>query len=177
MAAKESTKKTGVNKGIEKGVSTQQFKDMVICKKCGKEVEFTLGSQLFLKCPRCNARIERDLKKEEKKAKKIIKWDILRRSKKAQLSFGFTLTILALVYNTIGFFAGMFDEMWWLGLFSVPFVILSYFLMKGTRKGSASVKYRFYAWLALIINLCVLLVIIATSVPLIADELHEFIGK
>ena len=180
--AEKGPKKTGVNKGIEKGVSTEQFKDEVVCKKCGKEVQFTLGSQLFLKCPRCNARVERDIKREEKQAKKIIKWDILRRSKKAQLSFGFMLTILAIGYNVLGFFLGWFGDAWvtngwWFGLLSIPFVIISYFCIKGTKKGSASAKYRFYARLALIVNFIALLIIVATCVPFVSDKVHEFLGK
>jgi len=179
MAKKKdkAPKKTGINKGIEKGVSEQQFKDRVICKKCDKAIDFNLGSKLFIKCPRCDARVERDLKDEEKKAKKIIKWDILRRSKKAQLSFGFTLTVLALAYNIAGFFAGWFEPHWWFGLFSIPFVVISYFCIKGTKKGSASAKYRFYAWLALIVNFVALLIIIATSAPYLSEKIHEFLGR
>ena len=182
MADKPAPKKTGVNKGIEKGVNEQQFQDKVICKKCGKEVDFTLGSTLFLKCPRCDARVERDLKKEEKKANKIIKWDILWRSKKAQLSFGFTLTLLAAGYNILGFFLGWFQDTWvnngwWFGLFSAPFIIISYFCIKGTKTGSASLKYRFYARLALIVNFAALLVIIATTVPFLSDKISEFFGR
>ena len=176
MAKKPSTKKTGVNKGIEKGVSTEQFKDLVICKKCGKEVEFTLGSTLFLKCPRCNARVERDIKREEKQAKKIIKWDILRRSKKAQLAFGFFLTVLAAGYNILGFFLGWFEPNWWMGLFSIPFIIIAYFCIRGTKTQSASKKYKFYAWLAGWVVLAAIIVVVATTVPAIADWIRDFLG-
>ena len=176
MAKKPAPKKTGINKGIEKGVSEAQFQDKVICKKCGKEIEFTLGSQLFLKCPRCNARVERDIKKEEKQAKKIIKWDVLRRSKKARLSFGFLLTVLSLKFNIIGFFSGWFDVNWWLALLPLPFVIVSHLCAMGTKTG-ASAKYRFYARLALIVNFVAILVIAATSTPFISDMINDFIGR
>jgi|GEM_PF-1704571 len=178
----KAPKKTGVNKGIEKGVAEEQFTDKVICKKCGKEIGFTLGSELFLKCPRCGARVERDIKAEEKKAKKIIKEDVLRRSKKAQLSVGFGLTLIALAYNIVGFFSGWFADAWvtngwWFELFSVPLVLFSFFLIKDTKETSASAKYRFFARLALIINFVAMLVIAATTVPYLADKIHEFLGK
>ena len=174
----DAPKKTGVNRGIEKGVATQQFESRVICKKCGKDVEFTLGSELFVRCPRCNKRMERDLKQENKKANRIISLDILRRSKRAQLSLGFFLTVAVLVYNIVGFLTDLFaGGNWWLGLLGIPFIVLSYFLIKGTKTGSASAKYRFYARLALIVNFAVLLVIIATSVPLFADWIREFLGR
>ena len=177
MAKEKAPKKTGINKGIEKGVSEEQFKDRVICKKCGKEIDFTLGSKLFLKCPRCAARVERNLKDEEKKAKKVIKWDILRRSKKAQLSFGFTVMLLAVGYNILGFFQGWFDPNWFFGLFSLPFIVLSYFCIRGTKTGSASLKYRFYARLALIVNFVALLIIIATCAPFLSDKINELLGR
>ena len=174
---KKPPKKTGVNKGIEKGVSEQQFQDKVICKKCSKEIEFTLGSQLFLKCPRCNYRMERCLDDENKKANRIIKWDVLRRSKKAQLSLGFTLTVLVLAFNIMGFFFGWFTGgMWWLGLLGIPLLVVSAICIAGTRKNSASGKYRFYAWLAGLVNAVALLIVVASCAPYLSDKIRDFFG-
>ena len=171
------SKKTGINKGIQKGVEAEKFYDKVICKKCHKEVEFLMGSELFLKCPRCAARVERDIKQEEKQVKKIISLDILRRSKRAQLALGFTLMAMAVGYAVIGFFTGLFDPHWWLGLIAIPFLILSFFLIRGTKKGSASAKYRFYAWLALWVNLAALIIVVALSVPTSVQWINEFLGR
>jgi DNA-directed RNA polymerase subunit RPC12/RpoP len=173
--AKSSTKKTGVNAGIEAGIPEQRFSGKVICKKCGKEVEYTLGSRLFEKCPRCGARMERDIAKEEQQAGKIVKADILSRSKRTQLHIGFLLTAAAIVYNITGFFTHLFDgQMWWLALVSLPFVVVSFFLMRGTRTGSASKLYRFYAWLALVVNFVAILLIIATAVPPVSEAAQKF---
>ena len=178
MAVKDKApKKTGVNKGIEKGVNEEQFNDKVICKKCGKEIEFTLGSQLFVKCPRCGKRMERNLKHENKKANRIIKWDLLRRSKKAQLSFGFTLIVLALIFNIVAYFAGWFTEYWWIRFASVPFLVLAFFCIRGTRHGSAMKRYKFYAWLALWVNLGALLLVIALTVPFFYEFIDKILGR
>ena len=171
-------KKTGINKGVEKGVSEKQFRDKVFCHKCGKEVGITLGSEMFMKCPRCNTAMERDMGAEKKKVRRIIKLDILRRSKKAQLSFGFTLTLLVLGYNILGYFMDWFRGDWWLiGLASVPFLVISYCFIRGTRKSSASAKYRFYAWLALLVNFAALLVVVASCVPWVVDFVDGFLGR
>ena len=176
-APKKNPPKTGVNKGIEKGVAEQEFQDKVICKKCDKAIEFTLGSKLFVKCPRCNTRVERNLKHENKKANKIIRWDILRRSKKAQLSFGLFLVILGAGFNVLNFFLGWLPaNLWWLGFVSLPFILLGGLCIKGTRKNSASAKYRFYAWLAGWIVLGALILVIITTVPTIADWLKDLLG-
>jgi len=178
MAKKDKApKKTGVNKGIEKGVEKEQFKDEVVCKKCGKEIEFTLGSKLFVKCPRCNARVERDLKAENKKANKIIKWDILRRSKKAQLSVGFFLTLLGLALNVAAYAANLWTPYWWIRFATVPFVVLGYFCIRGTKKNSASAKYKFYAWLALWVNLAALLLIVVLTVPFLYEYLDKILAR
>jgi len=170
MTAKKQTvgavKATGVNKGIKHGVEAEQFEGRVICKKCGKDIEFTLGSELFLKCPRCRNKVERDLKSENKESKKIIKFDLLRRSKKYLLHFGVLLTALALTYNIFGFFSSLFaNHGWWLALVSLPLVALSVACTRITRLKSASKKYRFFAWLAIGLNLAALAVICITALP------------
>ena len=175
MATKKAPKKTGVNKGIEKGVSEEQFNGKVICKKCGKEVEFTLGSKLFVKCPRCNARVERDLKSENKKANKIIKWDILRRSKKAQLAFGLFLVVLGAGFVVLNFFLNFLGDMWWLGFAGLPFILVGALFIMITRKNSASKKYKFYAWLAGWIVLAAIAVTLI-SIPAVADWARGVLG-
>jgi uncharacterized C2H2 Zn-finger protein len=174
MAKKDKTTPTGVNQGLKQGLTPDDFKSRVICKKCGKDIEFTLGSELFVRCPRCNAKIERDLATENKEAKKIIKFDIFRRSKRYHLHIGFIFTLIALAYNTVGFFAGLFaGDMWWLALVSLPLVLLSYALVRVTRYKSASRKYRFFAWLALILNTVALAAVVITAVPYINEKLMD----
>jgi len=168
-------KKTGVNKGIEKGVAEKEFEDRVICKKCGKGIDFTLGSKLFVKCPRCNARVERNLKHENKKANKIIKWDILRRSKKAQLIFGLFWVILGAGFVIANFFLDFLGDLWYLGFLALlPIFLGSYFIMI-TRKNSASKKYKFYAWLAGWLVLAAIAVT-AISVPAVADWARDLLN-
>jgi DNA-directed RNA polymerase subunit RPC12/RpoP len=173
----KALKKTGVNKGIEQGMSPEDFSDMVVCKKCGKDVEFTLGSKLFMKCPRCGARIERNLKKEEQQAKGIIKDDIKRRNKHAWLSVGFFLTIVSIAYSIAGFFTNLFlNGDWYLALFALPLIVISYFCMRRTRDHSASRLFRFYARLALIVNFVALALIIVTAWPWLTDKVMDLLG-
>jgi len=182
MSAKKqpTNKPTGVNKGIKEGIDPSEFKGRVICKKCGKDIEFTKGSTLHLKCPRCQSKVERDLKAENKEAEKIIKYDILRRAKKYSLQFGFVLTCIAIAYNIVGYLTewfGMGPTHWWLGLMSIPIVLLSFAFTRITRLKSASKKYRFFAWLALILNIVAVLVIVITSVPYLSEKLTEAYEK
>ena len=180
MSAKKesSNKPTGVNKGIQEGIDPSEFQSRVICKKCGKDIEFTMGSTLHLKCPRCGSKIERDLARENKEAEKIVKYDIMRRAKKYSLQFGFVLTCIAIAYNIVGFFTEWFKSgYWWLGFMSIPLVLLSFAFTRITRLKSASKKYRFFAWLALILNVVAVLVIIVTSVPYINEKLVELYEK
>lgn len=178
MSAKKTKppKKTGVNKGIEKGVDPEKFYEKVICKKCGKEIEILLEGKYFQKCPRCEARVERNLKQEGKQAKRIIVLDILRRSKRAQLHLGFFLTLVSLAFSITGFFTGIFLPRWWLALVTLPLVVLGYFCMLGTRQKSASKKYKFYAWLALIINFVAFGLIVITAVPLFNEFFCGLLG-
>lgn len=172
----KAPKKTGVNKGIQKGVTEAQFNDKVICKKCGKEIEFTLGSQLFVKCPRCNKRMERNLKEENRRANRIIKWDILRRSKKAQLIFGLFWVIAGAGFNILNFFfAWIPANLWGLGFLTLPLIMLGAYFIMITRKTSASKKYKFYAWLAGWIVLAALAVTLI-SIPAVADYVRDFLG-
>jgi len=170
---KKAPKKTGVNKGIQKGVNEEQFEDRVICKKCGKAVDFTLGSKLFVKCPRCNARVERDLKAENRKANKIIKWDILRRSKKAQLIFGLFLVILGAGFNVINFFITRIPD--WYGLLALILIFPGAYFIMITRKKSASKKYKFYAWLAGWLVLAAIAVTLL-SIPYVANWARDLLG-
>ena len=169
----KAPKKTGVNKGIEKGVAEEKFDSRVICKKCGKEIDFTLGSKLFIKCPRCNARVERCLKAENKQAKKIISLDILSRSKRLYLALGLVLVILGGGFNVLNFFFGWIPQ--WYGLLTLPLIFIGAFFIMITRWKSASKKYKFYAWLAGWIVLAAILVTL-TSIPYIANEVRGWLG-
>lgn len=176
MAEKKAPKKSGVNKGIEKGVAEEKFEDRVICKKCGKGVDFTIGSKLFLKCPRCNTRVERNLKSENKKANKIIRWDVFLRSKKTQLVFGLILVILGAGFNILNFFFEWIPaNLWGLGFLTLPFIFLGAYSITYTRRNSASKKYKFYAWLSGWIVLAAVIVTLI-SIPAIADWVREFLG-
>jgi len=168
-------KKTGVNKGMSRGVTPQQFDEKVFCNKCHKEVEVKLGSELFLKCPRCNDKLERNLQQEQKQIKKIIHLDILRRSKRAQLITGWFLLTLALVYNIVGFLVGWFNTHWWLGFASIPFVILAFFMFRVARKKSASKVHKAFAWFATIDVIVVLAVIMFTTIPYLQDLTNQFL--
>jgi len=173
---KAPPKKTGVNKGIEKGVSEEKFDGRVICKKCGKEINFTLGSKLFVKCPRCNARVERDLKQENKKANRIISLDILSRSKRLYLAVGLVIVILGAGFNIFNFFYPVIPaNLWGLGFCTLPFIFLGAFFIMVTRWKSASKRYKFYAWLAGWIVLAAIAVTLI-SIPYIADWARDLIG-
>jgi len=175
-ANQKAPKKTGVNKGIQKGVSEDQFQDRVICKKCGKEIDFTLTSQLFVRCPRCNKRMERCLKDEHKRANKIIKWDILRRSKKAQLIFGLFLVIAGAGFNVLNFFFEWIPaNLWGLGFLTLPIIFWGAYFIMITRRQSASKKYKFYAWLSGWIVLAAVAVTLI-SIPYIAHQVQELFG-
>jgi len=176
MADKKAPKKTGVNKGIEKGVAEEKFEDRVICKKCGKAVDFTIGSKLFIKCPRCNTRVERCLKAENKKANRIIKIDVLLRSKKTQLIFGLALVILGAGFNVLNFFFEWIPaNLWALGFLTLPFIFLGAYSIMYTRKNSASKKYKFYAWLSGWLALAAIVVTLI-SIPAVADWVRELFG-
>jgi len=173
---KKAPKKTGVNKGIEQGMSPEQFESRVICKKCGKDIEFTLGSKLFLKCPRCNARVERCLKDENKKAKRIISLDILSRSKRLCLVIGLALVILGAGFNIFNFFYPVIPaNLWGLGFLTLILIFPGAFFITVTRYKSASKKYRFYAWLSGWIVLAAVVVTLI-SIPYIATWARELIG-
>ena len=174
---KKAPPKTGVNKGIQKGVREEKFDDKVICKKCGKEITFTLGSKLFIKCPRCAGRVERCLKEENKRANKIIKWDILRRSKKAQLIIGLFFVILGTGFNALNFFVQFWTgNLQYIGFATLPLILFGGFCIMWTRKTSASKKYKFYAWLAGWIVLAAIVVVVATSVPYLAENVRDWLG-
>ena len=172
------TNPTGVNKGIEKGVATSQFEGRVICKKCGKDIEFTLGTELHRKCPRCGAVVERNIKHEEHQAGKIIKWDILRRSKKTWLLFGLFLAGVAVAYNIAGFFTCLFaDGRWWLALMSIPFIVGAYFCIRVTRKKSASGKYKFFAWTAGGVLILAAALVVVTAIPELSEKVKDLVNR
>jgi len=158
--------KTGINKAIDKDLPTQDFKDKVVCKKCGKVTEYTKGVKMYTRCPLCNEPLERDLVKEEKEGKAIIKYSLLRRSKRYFIYIGLVLTAISIAYNVIGFFTQLFDNgFWWLALMSLPLVIISAVLSTYARFKSSMKRYRFMSWLIVVINIVALAAIAVTAVP------------
>jgi len=178
MAKQKSSTPSGVNKGIQQGMQPEDFRGRVICKKCGKDIEFTLESELFQKCPRCKNKVERCLDAEGQEAKKIIKFDLLRRSKKYLLHIAIFIVSLAIAYNITGFFAGLFAEnLWWLGLLSLPLVAVSYIFARVGMKKSAAKRYKVLGWIAVGLNLVALALIVVTAVPYINERLMALYGR
>jgi hypothetical protein len=165
--------KTGVNKGIAQGMDKEQFEGKVICKKCGKDIEYTLGSTLFLRCPRCNKRLERCLKDEDKKAKKLISLDIMSRSKRMWLAIGLALVLIGAGFNILNFFMALIPD--WYGLLALVLIIPGAFFIMVTRWKSASKRYKFYAWLAGWIVLAAIAVTLV-SIPYIANWCRDTLG-
>jgi len=167
-------KPTGINKVISKGAPQDEMHGRVICKKCGKDIEFKKTVRVHMTCPRCNEALERSLDSEYKQARKIISYDFFRRNKKYFLYLGLALTAGALAWNIIGFFTQLFaNHGFWLGLLSIPLVVLSLAVTNYPRLKSASKKYRVLTWLMLMLNVIAVVAIIITSVPYINERLAE----
>jgi len=166
---------TPINKALDKGISKEDFKSNVICKKCGKDIEFLKTVELHLKCPRCKTPLERDLAKENKHGKKVINYDFFRRNKKYFLYVGLISTALALVYNIGGFFLQLFAQHgFWYALISAPFVLISLTFTSITRLKSKSKKHRILEWTLLILNIIAIVAIIITVIPPLNDKLLEW---
>lgn len=163
-------KKSQVNRGIKKGVDTELFKDHVICTKCGKDVEFTLESQLFVNCPRCGKKLERNLKKETAEGKQVIREDIKRRGKGAILSFASFLTFVGLIYLGVALFTGLIADNWLFAMIPLPLFIISLITTIMLKK-SVSLKVRLGCKIMFIINI----VLIAAAVAVIFDPIREFL--
>ena len=159
---------------IKNDEQKQELKSRVICKNCGKDVEFTKTSQLHRTCPRCKAPLDRDIAKEQKQVKGIINFDFLRKAKRYFLFFAFALSCIAIGYNCILFFTQVFsDKGWWIALMSIPLVVLSIIFSSSIRLKSTSKKMRVFSWLVLILNIVAIAAIVVTSVPQINDKLTE----
>jgi len=169
-------KPTGVNKAIQQGTPIEKLESRVICKNCGKDIEFKKTVRLHLKCPRCSQPLERDINKEYKQANRIIRYDLFRRSKKYFLHIGLVFAAIALAYNIIGFFTQVFaNHGWWLALVSIPFVLLSLFLMSYARlKNTTSKKLRILSWSIIILNFLAVAAIVITAVPYLNERLLEW---
>jgi len=164
-------KVTQVNKGIKKDVATELFKEIVVCNKCDKEVEFTLESQLFLNCPRCGKKLQRNLKKEVKEGKQIIKEDIKRRGKGEILAFTTFLTVVGLTYLIVALFTGLIAKTWLFSLIPLPLFFIALISNIVTSK-SISVKIRFFSKIMLIVNA----VMIAVAILAIFPEVRDIVG-
>ena len=105
---------------------------------------------------------------------KVIKYDLLRVSKKYLLYIGFALTGLAITYCIVGFFSEWFtSRFWWLALLAIPFVVLSFLCIRITKLKSASKRYQVFAWLALSVNIVAIAIITVTAIPEINSKFHE----
>jgi len=174
---KINSAKKGGSVPVRSDAEKQALKDRVICKKCGKDVEYTKAVEMHQNCPRCKAPLGRDLKEENKQAKRIINYDLLMRLKKYFLFFAFVLTTIAIAFNSILFFTQVFaNRGWWIALMSLPLVGLSFlFMLSGALKlKSKSKKLRFFSWLVIILNIVAISAIVITAVPQLNDKLLEW---
>jgi len=171
----KNTKPTGINKVIEKGAPEQEMQGRVICKNCGKDINFTKTVRLHLNCPRCNAALERNIDQEYKQAKRVINYDFYLRNKKYFLYLGLVLASMALAFNTIGFFTQLFvNGRFWIALLSLPFVLINIAIIHFPRLKSQSRKHKILAWLLLVLNILAILAIIATAIPQLNDAIYRW---
>ena len=152
----------------------QAMKNRLICKKCGKDVEYTNTIEIHTNCPRCRAPLGRDLGKEHKQAKRVYMYDFLRRNKKYFLYISIFLTIFAIGYNVVGFFAQLFSKHgWYFALLSIPFVVFSSLATSALFLKTSSRKIRILSLIAIILNLIAIAAIVVTSVPELNEKLME----
>ena len=166
-----SSKPSQVNKGIKKGVETELFKEIVICNRCDKEVEFTLESELFRKCPRCGKKLDRNIKKETKEGKKVIKEDIKRRGKGKILAFANFIAFVGFVYLIVALATNLIASSWWYALIPQPLFIVS-LISTFITKQSVSMKVRFYSRILFIVSIVLIVIAVAAIFP----EIRGLIG-
>lgn len=156
-------------------VSPDDIKGRIICKKCGKDIEYTKGVELFKNCPRCHAPLERNLEKENKDVKKVINYDLTKRLKKYLLFPALFLAGLALAYSIVGFFTELFaNHGWWLAFVSLPLIIVSMLLTKFPRLKTTSKKYKVFSWIAFVLNIIAFAAFIVTVIPDVNAKLLEW---
>jgi phage FluMu protein Com len=159
------TKPKGVNEGLKKGMDKKEFQDRVLCKTCGKDIEFTKGMNLFLKCPRCKKPLERSLKQEVKQSNQIIYYDFIRKNRRYFVFVGIALALIAIAYNIVGYLCCLFDnDMWWLALMSLPLVAISCLLTFYTRFKNTTHKYAIMSWVLLGLNIGATVLIIVSAI-------------
>ena len=152
----------------------EAIKGRVICKKCGKDVEFTKTSELHQLCPRCKTPLDRNLAKEGKELKRIIYYGFFRRYKKFFLFVAVVMTAAALAFNIIGFLTQWFSSReWWMSMLSIPFVLLSSLMSCTGSFRSTSKKFRVFSWIAVSLNIIAAIAIVITSVPQLNDMLYK----
>jgi len=172
MNAKQ--KPTGINEGIKKGISVDEFAGRVICKKCGKDVEFKKTVKLHMDCPRCKTPLERNINQEYKQSKKIITYDFFRRNRKNFLYLSLFLTAIAITFNVVGFFTQLFYNYgWWWALVTIPLVITSISLTHFPRLKSESKKHRILTWLLCVLFVVAISAIVITAVPYLSERLVD----
>ena len=148
----------------------------IICKKCGKDVEFTKTVTVHLDCPRCKAPLGRDLKQEGKDVnrseRKEITYAFLRQYKKYFLFFALIATITAITLNCIFFFTQVLEKYGW--TISVPFVVFSLACSGTLGFKSSSRKIRVLSWIVILLNAAAIACIIMTSIPSFNDSVREW---
>jgi len=173
MVASKPKKPTEVAEDPKEVTDVQE---RVICEKCGKDIEITEGASPQ-KCPRCESTIECGGARPNKLIERIIKYDLLRRSKKYVVHFAVVLVGLAIAFNITGFFTGLFSNgFWWLALLSLPLVAVSYVFARVAMKKAVARRYKVLAWIVVGLNAFALACVVVTSVPyineLLMDALH-----
>ena len=160
---------------IENDAQKKELKSRVICKSCGKDIEFTKTSELHMNCPRCKAPLNRDIAKENKAVKRIINFAFLRKMKRYFLFYAFLFSSIAIAYNCILFFTQVFaDHGWWIALMSIPLVVLSIIFSTSIRLKSTSKRMRVFSWLIILLNIIAVLAVVITAVPQLNDKLLEW---
>ena len=155
---------------------TDKITEVIICRKCGKDVEITKGVTVFTNCPRCGAPLGRDLMAENNEIKAVetkrIRYAFFKRIKKYFLPFSLALTCVALGYSIIGFFAGLFHKYgWFLGLAVLPLTVISAVITDYERIKSLPVYYRYMAYALIALNVLSLILIAVTSIPAVNNLL------
>jgi hypothetical protein len=150
----------------------------IVCKNCGKDFKYTKSVELHQQCPRCNAPLGRDLKKEEKDVKRtsrrVIIYDFLKRNKKYLLFVGIIMTVTAIAWNVLGYFLELFPKYgWWIALMSLPFIALSFICSSTISLKSTSTKIRIFSWLAVILNVIAIAAVIVTAIPELNQKLLD----
>ncbi|MCL2228591.1 MAG: hypothetical protein FWC00_02045 [Firmicutes bacterium] len=169
------------NKGrsvpIKNEAMKQELKSRVICKTCGKDIEFTKTVKMHSDCPRCNTPLDRDFKAEQKSARHIINYDFLKTLRRYYVFIALVLVSVAIAFNVSLFFSLVIQvEGWWIALCSLPLVAISVWLScKSIRFKSKTKMLRICSWCVFVLNIVAIILIIITSIPQVNYALYNAI--